>query len=75
MTDKRQTYTSYFRRGIYDPYFVLNQIKEGYPLMTPEERVMALEEACHEILRLSGELEVVKMHVKKLAEVFGYEVG
>jgi hypothetical protein len=69
-----QSYSSYFRRGTYDPHFVLKQIAAGFPNMSEADRAMALEEACHALAASEQVLREVTRSVKKLAEQCGYEV-
>lgn len=56
--------------GLYDPEWVLVQIKDGFPNMSEADRATALENACRALVETSAELEKARRLAR---EIFGDE--
>jgi hypothetical protein len=56
--------------GLYDPEWVLDQIKNGFPNMSDVDKATALKNACVALIEASSELEKARQLAK---EIFGTE--
>jgi hypothetical protein len=68
------SFRSRFTRSLYDPEWVLGQIKDGFPNMSDADKATALEEACHALIFERNTLSKVEDLTCKLAAEFGYEL-
>jgi len=52
--------------GLYDPEWVLDQIKNGFPNMSDVDRATALENACRALVEISAELDKAKRLAREI---------